>query len=143
MLTVSAPDLAQQVADLLNKGRQLIAYQNGQSILLNNMQYIVQLDGDIVTGVMGLEQQGQKVTEMKHLCVHPAYRRRGIGKKLLELGIKAAKTQYVYGAVRSDNHTNIRNNLRVGMRPIGKKIGRGCYIIIFARRKYGSAGRNY
>ena len=53
----------------------------------------------------------------------------------LETGVKNATTEFVYGVVRSDNEINIRNNLRIGMRPIGKYRGRGCYIIVFARRR--------
>jgi ribosomal protein S18 acetylase RimI-like enzyme len=136
ILTATAESMAQQIADLLNKGGQLMAYQNAQSVLHSRIEYLVELDGQVVAGVMGLEKQNPHVTEMKHLCVHPSYRRRGIGKRLLELGVKAAKTECVYGAVRSDNHVNIRNNLRVGLKPIGKKHGRGCHIIIFARRKH-------
>ena len=94
------------------------------------------IEYDPKIGIMGLEQYGA-VTEMKHLCVHPDYRKRGLGKKLLEKGIEAAQTEFVFGGVRNDNHSNIRNNLRIGMRPIGKKRGRGCQIIIFARRKNG------
>jgi ribosomal protein S18 acetylase RimI-like enzyme len=139
ILTATADSMAQQIADLLNKGGQLAAYQSAKSVLFNKIEYLIELDGQTVVGVMGLEQQGPQITEMKHLCVHPDYRRHGIGKRLLELGIKAAKTEYVYGAVREDNASNIRNNLRVGMKAIAKKHGRGCYVIIFARRKHVAA----
>jgi len=134
MLTLNSRDIAGQVAGLLNSGGQLVYFLTVDSILCNSIGYIIELDGEKVIGVIGLEQSGN-VTELKHLCVHPLYRRRGLGRKLLEKGIMASKTEFVYGAVRSDNHTNIRNNLRVGMTPIGKKRGRGCKIIIFARRK--------
>jgi len=134
LLTIDAQNIAGQIAKLLNSGGQLWAYMHPLGISTNGVQYIIELDGGTVAGVVGLERQTPQVTEMKHLCVHPDYRRRGLGKKLLEKGLKATKTEFVYGAVRSDNHTNIRNNLRIGMLPIGKKRGRGCHIIIFARR---------
>ena len=136
VLTVGARNIAVQIADMINAGDQLWARLNESSILLSPVKYLIELDGEIITGVIGLEQYG-RTTELKHLCVHPNYRRRGLGKKLLEKGIQAATTEFVYGAVGSDNHTNIRNNLRVGMRPIGKRWGRGRHIIIFARRKNG------
>jgi ribosomal protein S18 acetylase RimI-like enzyme len=134
MLTTSARDIAGQIAGLLNAGGQLVHFLTIDSILANPIEYIIEMDGEKVAGFMGLERFGS-VTEMKHLCVHPEYRRRGLGRKLLEKGIEASQTEYVYGAVRSDNHTNVRNNLRIGMKPIGKRKGRGCQIIIFARRK--------
>ena len=136
ILTVGARNMAVQIADMINTGNQLWARLNESSILLSPVKYLIELDGEIITGVIGLEQYG-RTTELKHLYVHPNYRRRGLGKKLLEKGIQAATTEFVYGAVGSDNHTNIRNNLRVGMRPIGKRWGRGRHIIIFARRKNG------
>jgi ribosomal protein S18 acetylase RimI-like enzyme len=134
LLTIDAQSISGQIAKLLNSGGQLWAYMYPMGILNNRVQYIIELDGDIVTGVVGLEQQRPNVSEIKHLCVHPDYRCRGLGRKLLEIGLKAAQTEFVYGAVRSDNHTNIRNNLRIGMVPVGKKRGRGCHVIIFARR---------
>lgn len=136
VLTVDARNIATQIADMINAGNQLWARLNESSILLSPIKYLIELDGEIITGVIGLEQYG-RVTELKHLCVHPNYRRRGLGRKLLEKGVQAATTEFVFGAVGSDNHTNIRNNLRIGMRPIGKRWGRGRHIIIFARRKNG------
>ena len=139
-LTIDAQNIAGQIANLLNSGGQLWAYMHPQGILASSVRYIIELDGVKVVGVIGLEQQRPNVTEMKHLCVHPDYRRKGLGHKLLEKGLASAKTEFIYGAVRSDNHTNIRNNLRIGMIPIGKKRGsRGCHIIIFARRKSGES----
>lgn len=99
---------------------------------------MVELDGPKVVGVIGIEQIHPRVSELKHLCVHKDYRKRGIGKKLLEKAANAAPTEFVYGLVRSDNITNIRNNLRVGMKPIGKRRGRKGYLICFARRRNGN-----
>jgi len=134
-LTVDTNNLADQIAALINSGQQLRYYLTRQSILNGRIQYIIEMDREKVIGAMALEQQNAKVTEMKFLCVHPNYRRQGLGRKLLETGVKNATTEFVYGAVRSDNEVNIRNNLRIGMRPVGKYRGRGCYIIVFARRR--------
>jgi ribosomal protein S18 acetylase RimI-like enzyme len=90
--------------------------------------------GDKVAGVIGLELKG-KSTEIKHLCVHPDFRNKGIGLKLLQKAMSYATTDIVYGCVRSDNLVNIRNNIRIGMMPICKHKGRnGRTILIFARR---------
>ena len=143
-LTLTANTIAAQIADLLNKGGQLLYYFNENSVLQNKVQYLIELDGDKVVGVIGLEIKTPKVTEIKHLCVHPDYRRKGLGKKLLELAIRATQTKLLYGTVREDNHVNIRNNFRVGMTPIGKFRGRGgCNVIVFARRKHGFEHRIY
>ncbi len=135
-LTVGATNLAAQIANLLNAGQQLGLNMTDRSIILSPTEYIVEMDREKVIGVIGLDVYLNRVTELKHLCVHPDYRRQGLGIKLLEKGVEAATTEFVYGAVGSDNHTNIRNNIRIGMKPVGKRWGRGRYIIIFARRKH-------
>lgn len=135
LLTISSSDLFTQVAALINIGEQLHSFVTPYELQSSPIRYIVELDRDKVIGVMGLHQHGAYVTELKHLRVHPNYRRQGLGKKLLEKGIIASPTPFVYGAVRSDNPVNIRNNIRVGMTPIGKLKRSGYFIIIFARRK--------
>ena len=138
VLTVDANNLAGQIASLINAGGQLRFLMSRDSILYNNIRYLVELHKDKIIGTIGLEKCNQLVTEMKHLCVHPDYRRQGIGKKLLERGVKASLTEFVFGAVRSDNVVNIRNNLRVGMIPIGKRTKRTYSVLIFVRRKDGA-----
>lgn len=139
ILTIGKEDIAKQIADLINSGRQLYLYQTAQTILNNNIRYILELSGTTVIGVVGLEQLRPNVTEIKHLVVHPAYRRKGMGRKLLLKAVEAASTEFVYGLVRSDNLTNIRNNLRIGMKPIGKtRMRRGHRLIVFARRRHGN-----
>lgn len=137
VLTIDTNSLAGQIANLINAGGQLKFLMSRENILNSTTRYLVELHKDTVIGVIGLEKCNQSVTEMKHLCVHPEYRRQGIGKKLLEKGAQASLTEFVFGAVRSDNAVNIRNNLRIGMTPIGKKSKRTYSIIIFVRRKRG------
>jgi RimJ/RimL family protein N-acetyltransferase len=94
------------------------------------------LSGEKIIGVIGFEKVRENVTEIKHLCVDLAFRGHGLGRKLLNKAVAAAPTNLVYGLVRSDNLVNIRNNIRIGMRPIGKKKGHGPYsLIIFAKNK--------
>jgi len=135
LLTTSNRDVAAQIAYLLNIGGQLAYNQSEQSVMHSPITYVVEMYGNQVAGVIGLRCSGN-VTELKHLCVHPSFRNKGIGLKLLKKGVEYATTNIVYGTVRSDNLTNIRNNLRVGMKPVCKHRGRrGATIIIFARRK--------
>ena len=134
ILSMGVNTVAGQIADLLNSSHQLWYRQNKFSILNNNVKYIIELSQGQVVGMIGMERFG-KSTELKHLCVHENYRGHGIGKKLLSKGIECAPTDIVFGQVRSDNIVNIRNNLGLGMVPIGKKRRRGYSIIIFSRRK--------
>jgi GNAT superfamily N-acetyltransferase len=135
LLTSTNNDIAAQIASLLNLGGQLFFNQTRWSVIGNSIIYVVEMSYDQVAGVIGLEVCTPQVTEMKHLCVHPDHRRKGLGLKLLKKGIEYATTPLVYGAIRSDNATNLRNNFRVGLKPIAKHRGRGCHIIIFAGRR--------
>ena len=134
-LTIGANDVASQIAELINNGKQVWYHLTAFSILNGPVKFLIEVDKNKVIGVIGLEQKNDHVTELKYLCVHPDYRKQGLGRKMLYLGAKSAPTKFVYGTVRSDNHTNIRNNFRCNMKPIGKYRGRRCNIIIFARRK--------
>jgi ribosomal protein S18 acetylase RimI-like enzyme len=138
ILTLDTNNLAGQIAGLINAGGQLKFLASRNSILCNSTRYLIELHKDKVIGTIGLEKCNQFVTEMKHLCVHPEYRRQGLGKKLLERGVQSSLTEIVFGTVRSDNAVNIRNNLRINMIPIGKRTKRTYSIIIFARRRDGA-----
>jgi len=142
LLPVTSSELASDVAALINAGQQLCFRQTSYSILSNSTTYLIKLHLNKVVGVIGLEQCSNTVTELKHLCVDPEYRGRGIGLSLLKEGVIYASTPYVFGKVGSDNAVNIRNNLRAGFKPIAKVRGRNRYIIIFARRKNGRSKQN-
>lgn len=132
LLTLSPQNLAGQIASLINDGGQLRLHLSVHHILRSQTEYIVELDGQKVIGVIGLHKTGPRATELRHLCVRPEYRSRGLGRRLLEKGIENTKTEMVYGIVRRDNKVNVRNNLRVGMTPVAKVQNR---LIVFARRK--------
>lgn len=134
-LTITNRNIAAQIASLLNLGRQQYYTQTEVSVLNSNVKYIVELCGEQVIGVIGLEQKSSQITEIKHLCVHPNFRRRGLGLKLLKKGIEYSNTEFVYDTVRDDNPSSIGNNFRAGFKPVAKYRSRGRYIIIFARRR--------
>jgi len=138
LLTLSPQNLAGQIASLINAGGQLRLNLAVHHILRSQTEYIVELDGQKVIGVIGVHKVSPQATELRHLCVRPEYRGRGLGRKLLEKGIENTKTEIVYGLVRRDNKVNMRNNLRVGMIPVAKVQNR---LIVFARRRNGYQNR--
>jgi len=135
LLTSKNREIAVQIASLLNLGGQLLYGQTEWSILQNPITYVLEMSGEQVAGVIGLEVKTPQITEMKHLCVHPDHRQKGLGYKLLRKGIEYTTTTFVYGTVRSSNIASIRNTLRGGLKPIARHRGRGCEIIIFAGRR--------
>jgi ribosomal protein S18 acetylase RimI-like enzyme len=135
-LTVDAMGLARQIASLITSGGQLHMRVTPHMVLNSGVKYLIELMGSTIVGVVGYEVVRDNVAEIKHLCVHPSYRGQGLGKKLLSKAMAAAPTDYVFGLVRSNNLINIRNNLSVGMLPIGKKRAYGNYhLIVFAKKK--------
>lgn len=135
MLPYKNADIARQLAALLNQGGQLVIAQSVRNILSNPITYMLEMDKSTVIGFIGIERKSNQISELKHLCVHPNYRRQGIGLALLKKGVEFAPTEKVYGLVRSDNKINIRNNFRAGFVPIGKYWGRNCHIIVFVARR--------
>lgn len=135
LLTTTNRNIAAQIASLVNAGKQLYYTQTETSVINNNVRYVVELCGEQVIGVIGLEQMSSQMTEVKHLCVHPDYRCKGLGLKLLKKGIEYATTEFVYSHVRENNVASIKANIHAGFKPVAKYISRGRYIIIFARRR--------
>lgn len=137
-LTLTKTDMAKQVARLLNSGGQLGFRQRYDSVLSNGIVYFVELELGKIVGVVGLEKKNPDVTEVKHLCVLPSYRGKGLGQKLLLKAAHASETPFIYGMVRESNYVNIHNNLKLGFVPIAKCQGMNEKLIVFARRKDGS-----
>jgi len=135
LLTITNKEIAAQIAELLNAGGQLIFNKSDLSIIGNSIKYVVEMVYDKVVGVVGLQIMTPQITEIKHLCVHPDYRRKGIGLKLLKKGLDYSTTTLVYGTVGLDNDVNIRNNFRLGFKPVAKYYSRGRCIIVFAIRR--------
>lgn len=138
MLTIDSFNLARQIANLINVGGQLKVVMTAKSVLCDSTRYLIELDREVVVGVIGLKAHNNVVTEIKHLCVRPNYRGQGIGKRLLKRAIETglSNTKFVYGLVRSDNSINIRNNLTLGMKPIGKKSVNNHTLILFAKSRH-------
>jgi len=136
-LTTTTSSIASQAAAMLNGGGQLKWHVTTNSILHSNTNYIIELDRELLIAIIGMEKKTDGITELKHLCVHPRYRKQGLGRKMLEKGIEQSKTGFVYGIVRSDNLSNIRNNIRVGMLPALTLPKANYSLIVFARRTKG------
>lgn len=134
-LTVSKKNIANQVAQLLNLGGQLGGTQRSSYVLSNNVTYYIEIEKEKVIGVIGLEKKSQLVSEIKHLCVHPIFRNKGIGKKLINKALEKAETPFVYEIIRENNYPNIHNSLKTGFKPIAVSQGINCKLILFARER--------
>lgn len=137
-LTITKTEIAKQIAQLLNMGGQLGLIQRYNSILSNGIVYYIEIELDLVVGVIGIEKKNSYVSEIKHLCVLPSHRKSGIGKKLLYKATQMAETPFIYSLIRDNNHVNINNTLKLGFKPIAKCQGITNELIVFARRRNGN-----
>jgi ribosomal protein S18 acetylase RimI-like enzyme len=135
-LTVDAMGLARQIAALVYSGGQLRMKLTPHMILNSGIKYIIELVGDRIIGVIGYELVRDNVAELKHLSVHPSYRRQGLGNKLLTKAIAAAPAEYLFGLIRSNNVASLNNARSLGLVPVGTKKAYGNYhLIVVAKKK--------
>lgn len=134
-LTITKKEIAKQIAALLNIGGQLGYYIRTEYVLNNDVKYCIELNQNRVIGVAGIEKKTDDVSEIKHICVHPNYRNKNIGKKLLKQIIELSETNIVYEIIRKDNHVNIHNSLKLHFIPVAVCNGIVKQLIIFARKK--------
>ena len=69
-------------------------------------------DDDNMVGMGALKKLKPKIGEIKRMYVRPSYRRRGIGKKLLEKLLEKAK-EFQYSVVRLDSANYMKSAHRV------------------------------
>jgi len=77
------PQIAEQIATLLNRQNQLAIFQTPEMILDSQDRYLVSLYGSRVLGVVAVTKVQWYQGEISHLSVCPDVRRRGIAKGLL------------------------------------------------------------
>ncbi len=105
--SLSKEEIGLQVANLLNSFNLLGKKRTVLDICEGRTNYIIETNGKFVAGAIGLDRQSYTFTEIKHLVVHPAYRRKGIAKYLVERAMKNSDTKLVFATVREDNHLSL------------------------------------
>ena len=101
-VVLSGIDIANQVAQLLNINNNLTLNHTQNSIVSNQTQYFIEIHGSIVSGCVGLIREA-KMDKIVHLSVLPAFRKMGIGKKLLLNAIDNSYKNIIYMHIRHDN----------------------------------------
>ena len=85
--------------------------------------WLVAMDGDTVAGYIG-SQSVMGEADMMNVAVHPAYRRHGIGKMLVEGLVKALIDRDVYSLtleVRASNEPAISLYDQLGFTQVGRR----------------------
>ena len=107
-------EVARQVAKLLNSHNKLRTNHNVHTVLNSAGSYFVDVAAGQVIGCSAIHQESVQITRQFHLCVHPSYRRRGIGRKLKLASLAQVTTPYVYVTIREDNLASISLNMSLG-----------------------------
>lgn len=100
-------EIGRQIAGLLNDFNHLGAKRTAGDVCQSRTDYIVETSGQYVVGAIGVDRQSYTFTELKHLVIHPQYRKRGIAKYLIRQAINTVDTKMSFVTVREDNHLSL------------------------------------
>jgi len=134
-VSVTQRAMACQIASLINLHNKLYRRHTVNTISNDKADYFVEVVGDKVIGCAGLAQRDTNLCEVKHVCVHPDFRKKGIGKKLVELAIAHCDTDYVYMTIRDDNIPSLKMAQSLGFVPVKQHWSHDHYVITVGRRK--------
>jgi RimJ/RimL family protein N-acetyltransferase len=135
-VSLSREEIASQIASLINRYNKLYRkYSRNKILYNNNTNYFVEIVHNIVVGCVGALKKSHNVTEIKHICVNPAYRRKGIAKKLVNLAIANCDTEFVYMTIRHDNEASLTMAKSLGFVPIKQHWSVDHFVITLGRIK--------
>lgn len=140
-VSISSHELAEQVADLLNANNRLTRLHNASSISSGAIDYFIELSSidnsttSKVVGCVGLIKEHTSLSRIKHLSVHPKFRRKGIARKLLLLAITNCDTEDTYMIIRDDNLPSLIIAEKLGFIFISKVHTRKGYNLITVGRR--------
>lgn len=112
-ISLSNAEIATQIAGLLNQHNKLRKTHNTTTIMYSNANYLVEADRNKIVGCVAVEKK-DNITLIKHVSVHPNYRRMGISSKLINLAINSCNTVYIYMTIRDDNLVSLLMAVKLG-----------------------------
>lgn len=131
--SLSREELATQIAGLVNAYNNLTRIHTTGSILSSPAKYFVEIYENKVIGCVGLTKVNEKESKAHHGSVHPDYRKRGVGKKLLKLAVIHCETPLIYGTIRENNIASLRMSFSVGFKAAQRIYSRGHSLILVKR----------
>jgi len=133
-VTVSQQEIAKQVADLLNSHNKLYVTHTDYSIMHSAADYFVEIVEDKVIGCTALLKEFPEMSKSYHTSVHPDYRRRGLGVKLLLTAVNNCKTPYIYGTIREDNTASLGLVSKLGWKYVRRDWKKDHFVITMANK---------
>jgi ribosomal protein S18 acetylase RimI-like enzyme len=134
-VSLSTREMARQIALLVNMHNRLYKKHTENTILKDNADYFVEVIQSNVIGCAGLVKKDTDLCEIKHVCVHPEFRKRGIGKKLVTLAIANCPTNLIYMTIREDNVASLAMAKSLGFVQVRKHWNVDHFVITVGRRK--------
>ena len=132
-MTLSAEEISQQIAVLLNTHNYLKTQHNIHTIMGKKGAYFVDVVAGQVVGCSAIFRESDQITRQFHLCVHPDFRRRGIARKLKAASLRNVSTPYVYVTIREDNIPSINLNTSFGFVFVKKEWSNDHYVLTLGR----------
>ena len=132
-MTLSAGEISQQVAELLNTHNQLRTQHNAHTVMGMKGAYFVDIISGQVVGCSAILRENAQVTRQFHLCVRPEFRRQGIARKLKLAALRNVSTPYVYVTIREDNVASINLNTSIGFVFVKKDWAHDHYVLTLGR----------
>jgi ribosomal protein S18 acetylase RimI-like enzyme len=132
-VTLSAEEMASQIADMLNKHNRLTVTHSGPSLIYAPGKYFAEVEGDRVVGCIAIVPE-KDITRLCHVCVLPEKRRSGIARKLMNIAIKNSPTPYIYGTIREENMASLNMVYSLGFVFVKKDWHQDHNVIMVGRR---------
>jgi len=111
---------AEQIAHLLNLHNKLQSPYDGRRILNSNATYYPEHFEGLVFGSVAVQRMNFMLTEIKHLVVHPAFRKMGLARVMLGKAMGAAVTPLLFATIRADNEGSLHLFQGEGFKPVAK-----------------------
>lgn len=99
--------IAAQIACLLNTHNKLTTRYYAERIAESRTKYYPEHYQGLVFGSIGVLRVNFVLSEIKHLVVHPAFRKMGMGARLLKTALRAADTPLLFATIREGNKASL------------------------------------
>jgi ribosomal protein S18 acetylase RimI-like enzyme len=109
---------AEQIAHLLNENNELQTAYDGSKILNSKAKYYPEHYQGLVFGSIAVQRVNFMLSEIKHLVVHPAFRRGGLAREMLTEAEARVETPVIFATIRSKNTASLKLFHQAGFRAV-------------------------
>lgn len=134
-ISISRESMALQIAAMINSNNKLYKKRTKKSIMEDKADYFVEIIDGQVAAVAGTSKRDSNLSEIKHVCVVPAHRRKGLAKKLVSLAINNCCTDYVFMTIGENNEASLAMARSLNFVYVKKYWNIDHYVITVGRRR--------